>query len=80
MLVSPHWAARLDGLVRARPFERWAASHLRTRPFQFSIIRVAMPDDPEDKSERPLLEAFSIAILLWLIMAVLFAVGLYWFW
>jgi hypothetical protein len=44
------------------------------------MIRVAVPDDPEDKPALPILDAIGIAILLWIVMAILFVWGLYWFW
>jgi hypothetical protein len=61
------WAARLGGLVRARPF-------------QSSMTRVTLPNEPDEKPELPMVEAFGIALLLWVVMAILFAWGLYWFW
>ena len=58
----------------------WAASRSGRGPFLTPVIWVSLPNDFDEEPELPMLEAIGIALLLWLVLAVLCAWGLYWFW
>jgi hypothetical protein len=74
-------AAQLGGFSQATILGKLGPRLISGRAsFNSSIIRVAMPDDPEEKPELPILEAVRIAILLWVVMGILFLWGLYLFW
>jgi hypothetical protein len=37
-----------------------------------------MPKEPDEEPELPLLHALGIALLLWLVLALLFVAAMYW--
>jgi hypothetical protein len=73
----PHRAARLGGLVRARPFATRAASPLQGAALSI-LIWVSLANESENESELPLLEAFAILLMLGSFLLLLFVAGMYW--
>jgi hypothetical protein len=68
-----------EGIVRARPFESWAASHLRDAALSILKLRAGLPKESENECELPVSEAFLFALLLCSVLAVVLVWGLDWF-
>jgi hypothetical protein len=75
------WAARLGGIVRARPKvgPRPDLPKPDAAPSTPNTWVQSLPNEPDEEPELPLLQAIIIVLLLCLGLAVVFVWAMYWF-